>query len=255
MATDMVVKKKDELVVAAPGAMESAPDYIESGREGLEDVTKDDLLTPRLALAQALSPQVTEGDPKYVEGMKAGDLFNSQTGQNYGREVFFQVLRKDKLRGMEFYSVDEGGGVKDPNVPLTDNRLKWGNSGDKKADKPKATLFRDYIVRMIPTGEMIALSFKSTGIRVAKELNNKMILRVDKNGKPTPIYAGVYRMTSDVNLLPKPHKIFVVENAGWVSAEDFALGKQMCEAVKGLDLVASLDRETTTPPGDDEIPF
>ena len=34
------------------------------------------------------------------------------------------------LRAMEFRSVDEGGGVIDPDVPLDDVRLKWGNSGD-----------------------------------------------------------------------------------------------------------------------------
>ena len=252
--TEIAKKTETDLATKTPSALEVAPDYIESSREGLEDITKDDLLTPRLGLAQALSPQVTEGDPAFVEGMKAGDLFNSQTGQNYGREVIFQVLRKDKLRGMEFYGIDDGGGVKDPNVPLDDSRLKWGNSGDKKADKPKATLFRDYIVRIIPSGEMIALSFKSSGIRVAKELNNKMVLRVNKEGQPTAIFAGLYRLTTDTKLLPKPHKIYVVENYGWASAEDMKVGKQMSISIKGLDMVASIDREKSDIPGDD-IPF
>lgn len=256
MANELEVKKSAAVEKVAPTALEVAPDYIEAGREGLEDITKSDLLTPRLALAQALSPQVTEGDPAQIEGLKPGDLFNSQTGENYGREVIIQVLRKDKLRGMEFYSIDEGGGVKDPNVPLDDPRLKWGNSGDKKADKPKATLFRDYIVRLIPSGEMIALSFKASGIRVAKELNNKLILRVNKEGRPVPIYAGLYKISTDTNLKPKPHKVYVVENAGWASLEDLHLGKQMCESIKGLDLVESIDRDTTTTtPADDDIPF
>jgi len=255
MANEIAVKKTEELAKTQSAALDVAPDYIEAGREGLEDITKADLLTPRLALAQALSPQVTEGDPAQIEGLKPGDLFNSQTGQNYGREIIVQILRKDKLRGMEFYSIDEGGGVKDPNVPLNDERLKWGNSGDKKADKPKATLFRDYIVRIIPSGEMIALSFKSSGIRVAKELNNKLVLRVNKAGQPVPIYAGLYKISTDTNLKPKPHKVYVVDNAGWASQEDLQLGKQMSASIKDLDMVASIDRETTTTPGEDDIPF
>src|SRR5476651_2702608 len=94
-----------------------APDYIPKRRRGFEDTVQSDLQIPRLALAQALSPQVTDGDPARIEGLKVGDLFNSVTGQAYGREVFVQVLRKMPLRAMEFRSIDAGGGVIDPNVP------------------------------------------------------------------------------------------------------------------------------------------
>src|SRR5665213_2558557 len=84
-----------------------APDYIPKSRRGFEDTLQTDLMIPRLALAQALSPQVTEGDPNRIEGLKPGDLWNSVTSQNYGKEVRIQLLRKMPLRAMEFRSVDD----------------------------------------------------------------------------------------------------------------------------------------------------
>lgn len=233
----------------APGTLAPRPTYIkQGGREGLETMSKDDLMIPRLALAQALSPQVTEGDPNRIEGLTPGDLFNSITGQKYGREVFVQIIRKDKLRAMEFYSIDDGGGVKDPNVPLDDDRLKWGNSGNKQADKPRATLFRDYLARLLPSGELIALSFKSSGIKVAKTLNGLIAMR-DAN-----IYEGRYRITTDTELQPKPHKVFRVENADWCSEAEVGEGRRMWAALKDFDMAARIDRDgTTREPGDEEF--
>ena len=51
------------LAVPTPQAMEAAPSYITKSRRGFEDTVQSDITIPRLALAQALSPQVTDGDP------------------------------------------------------------------------------------------------------------------------------------------------------------------------------------------------
>jgi hypothetical protein len=213
-----------ELVKQAPTALAPAPDYLKSGsRRGMEHMHQEDMLIPRLALAQALSPQVTEGDPRRVADLKPGDLFNSVTGQRYGRDVRIQVLRVMPLRAMEFNSIENGGGVKDPNVPLNDERLKW--IGDSK---PVATLFRDYIALLLPSNEIIALSFKSSGIKVARTLNGLMAFR------NRDIFTGQYKITTDMMLVPKPHWIYKVENDGWVSQEQAAYGEQMFEAAAGL---------------------
>lgn len=225
----------DKLQTTQSTALEPAPDYIKPSRKGLEDITKSDMLIPRLALAQPLSPQVTEGDPNRIENLKAGDLFNSITGEIYATDrkpIFVQILRKDKPRAMEFRPVEDGGGVLDPNVPLDDPRLKWGADGEK----PTATLFRDYLARLLPSGELIALSFKSSGIKVAKQLNGLIALR------NRDIFAGRYAISTGIELKPKPHQIFKVANAGWVSAEDLATGEQMFDAVKDLDMATQVDR-------------
>ena len=216
-------------------ALEPAPDYFAKGdRRGFEDTKQTDVLIPRLALAQALSPQVTDGDPNRIPNLKVGDLFNSVTGEVYGREVFVQLLRKMPLRAMQFNPVEEGGGVADPDVPLNDDRCKW--HGD---EKPVATIFRDFLAVLLPQREIIALSFKSSGIKAAKALWGLAAMR------NKPVFAGRYRITTGVELKPKPHQIYKVENAGWVGPEDAALGETMFEAVKSID-AAKIERGVDT---------
>jgi len=226
--TDALATKQSTAIAAnVPGALEPAPDYFKDDeRTGFDGTTQSDLSIPRLALAQLLSPQVQEGTPNYIQGLKPGDLFNSVTGQIYGKEVYIQLLRRMPLRAMEFYSVDDGGGVKDPSVPLNDPRLKWGNSGNKKADKPKATLFRDFLAVILPQREMISLSFKSTGLTTAKTLWGLAVMR----GKS--VYAGRYRIFTGLETDPKPHYVYKAENAGWASEIDAVRGKADAKAVE-----------------------
>lgn len=211
---------------APAGPLAAAPDWMPKTRRGFEDTLQTDLMIPRLALAQALSPQVTDGDPRRIPDLKPGDFFNSVTNQSYGREVFVQVLRKMPLRAMEFRDVADGGGVIDPDVPLDDPRLKWGTSGDKQKDQPVATLFRDFLAVVLPQREIIALSFKSSGINAAKTLWGLATM------SNRDCFAVRLQITSGVKLDPKPHQIYKVAQAGWVSQEDFKLGEEMFESVK-----------------------
>lgn len=221
---------------ALAGYAQAPDDFMKGDHRGMETIGRDDILLPRLALAQAQSPEVQEGTPTYIEGIKPGDLFNSITKKNYGREVYFQVLKKERLRAMEFRSVKDGGGVLDPNVPLDDDRCKW--HGD---EKPVATVFRDFMVRIIlpaqPADEqIIALSFKSTGIKVAKTLAGLIGMRNH------PMFVGLYKLTTDVSLKPEPHKVFKVANAGKVSIEDAKVGEELFEALQHIDMTEKVDR-------------
>ena len=245
-----MVEKTDALATKQPGALAPAPDYFKKDdKRGLEGTSQSDINIPRLALAQALSPQVTDGDPNRILDLKVGDLFNSVTGQIYGKEVFVQVLRKMPLRAMEFYSIDDGGGVKDPNVPLNDPRLAWNNKAEKRADqKPKATLFRDFIAVILPSREMISLSFKSSGLTTAKTLWGLVVMR------NRAVFAGRYRISTSVELDPKPHQVYLVENADWVSEQDAIVGESMMEAVNNITY-EQIDRKNEREPGDEPVTF
>lgn len=242
-------KKTTEIAVqqTASQALGPAPDYIPKSRRGFEDTLQTDIQIPRLALAQAMSPQVTEGDPARIPDLKVGDLFNSVTGQIYGKSVIVQVLRKMPLRAMEFRSVDDGGGVIDPNVPLNDPRLKWGTTGDKKKDQPKATLFRDFLAVILPQREMIALSFKSSGIAAAKSLWGQATM------SNRDCFAVTFKISTAVKLTPKPHQIYKIDLNGWASKEDIQLGEEMYEAVQQID-AAKIHTENTPEDPDEFIP-
>lgn len=50
---------------------------------GMEGVTQQDVLLPRLGIIQALSPQLNPRKPEYIEGAKLGMIFDTATGKLY----------------------------------------------------------------------------------------------------------------------------------------------------------------------------
>lgn len=78
----MATKKKNkDLAAPIDAATELAmvETYGEMEGEGWENQTSDDIAIPFLGVLQALSPEVTDGDPKRLEGAKPGQLINTLT--------------------------------------------------------------------------------------------------------------------------------------------------------------------------------
>ncbi|MBE2897824.1 hypothetical protein HPC37_03010 [Pasteurellaceae bacterium 20609_3] len=74
---------------------------------GNENVSSSDIIMPRLKLLQQMSPEVTPGTEKYIEGARAGLLLNSLTGEVFP-EIYcvnmkfksgYTVWRKRNLGG------------------------------------------------------------------------------------------------------------------------------------------------------------
>ena len=51
--------------------------------KGFENMTQDDLALPFIRILGQLSPQVTQGDAKYIEGAKPGMIYNTVTSELY----------------------------------------------------------------------------------------------------------------------------------------------------------------------------
>lgn len=226
-----------ELVAAPTQALvaDDRPDFIEFGdRSGTEHIGKDDLQIPRLALAQLSSPELIEDDAKYIPGLKFGDLFNTLSQEVYGvGPLKFSVVRADPPRYVEFHPLEQGGGIKDPNVHPDDLRTKFGPNGEK----PVATKFYDFVVMLHgPKREFVALSFKSTGLKVAKILNGLIFDR------KSPLYAGVYQlMTSTAKNTKGRYAVYQVKNAGWPDAETYAFVKEAASVWADKEII--IDRE------------
>lgn len=254
----------DAELVKAPQATSLAesgrPDWLPRTNEGTEHIGKDDIRIPRLSIAQGLSPQLKRNDPKYIDGLRVGDLFNDLTGQIYqALPIPFYIVRADPPRWVEFKPREEGGGIVDPNVPPDDPRCQWTTNEKNERQKPIATMFYDYIILLWPSREMIALSLKSSGIKHAKNLNGLIKLR------NAPLWSGRY--TVDVKEEPSPNgpfPNFVLKNSGFVDTkEDAAYLKEVFDAIKDKELVIERDAEDHTPSGaapeggqsGDDIPF
>ena len=48
--------------------------------KGFDNMTQDDLALPFVRILGQLSPQVTDGDAKYIDGAKPGMIYNTVTG-------------------------------------------------------------------------------------------------------------------------------------------------------------------------------
>jgi hypothetical protein len=227
------------------------PEWIKTGDTGTEHITKDDLRLPRLALAQGLSPQINDpSSPKFIEGLRQGDMFNDLTSEIYGRgPMNFMIVRSDPSRYVEFFPRESGGGVKDLNVPANDPRTRFSvDPVTGQSLKPIATRFYDYIILLYPFDHanpmknMIALSFKSSGLKTARELNSLIKMR------NADLWTGVYQLTSATEKNSKgTFAVFQVKNAGWPkNPADVEVAKQIFDSIK--DKKFEIARE----PGDDD---
>jgi hypothetical protein len=229
------------------------PDYLRGrlgDRVGSENVTKDDLLIPRLGVAQSLSPQLKKSQDGYIPGLEVGDLFNTVTGEVYGKEV--TVVPLFFLRNfIEFKPIEEGGGVvkmydRVEDVPLTDLAFIDGK-------KPKVTEFKSRVCLLVQDGrgpEPIVVSFKSSGMKTARKWNS-LIQMLD-----LPAYARAYRLEAvtrvkgqqeweGLNVLP----------LDFVPQDFFLAAERMFNELKGqgvrIDTTGLVDEQPTAEP----VPF
>jgi len=154
---------------------------------GTEHITSDDVMMPRLGLAQAISNEVNKTHADFIDGCGIGDFFNTVSSTIYGPgPLTFSILVAHPPRAVEFAALADGGGIIDPNVPLTDPRMQFGADGSP----PQATKFYDYVLWLHESNEMIAMSLARSAIKAAKSLNGLVRMR------PAAIFAGRYTLTS-----------------------------------------------------------
>ena len=81
---------------------------------GLEEATQEDFALPFLVILQQLSPQVQEQSPKYVEGAKAGMVYNTVTGELHDVREGHNPLRlipcHFRVNFVEWITRSDGGG-------------------------------------------------------------------------------------------------------------------------------------------------
>jgi hypothetical protein len=238
------------------GTLERPKTLDRNDRSGTEDIGREDVRLPRLAIAQGLNPQVTPGDGQFIEGLALFDMFNDVTSEVYGKgPITFVPVRRD-VRRIEFIPRSEGGGMVDPNVPPNDPRLRWTKSSPDltKADlPPKATTFVEFVVLLLRSGkvpEPIVLSIKGTNKwnrRASDQLTTFVKLR------NAPIYAGLYIV--DTKVPAKNNKgtfgVPTIKNAGFIPKDTpagqalYTYAEEFHHALKGKVII--VDRE----PGDE----
>lgn len=172
-------------------AMAVADGADKNDNRGKEEITKDDVTLPMIKLCQNNSPEKDEDDPKHLEDLEEGDLFNNVTQQIYGRgPLTFAIIRLNK-RAMQFKIGPDGKRTKeivDYDVPWDDERCEFTSDANNNRVKPIATRFYDYLVFLPDTWEAAILSMSNTKFPVGKKLNSMMALR------PGAAWLGLYQL-------------------------------------------------------------
>lgn len=269
--TPEVVKGKVDLPApigskAMTTPMAEVPEYLQDidNADGTEGMTREDMIMPRLGLAQKMSHEVDPENAKFIEGLEVGQLFNTVRKNIYGEgPIEFIVLKRDVPRYVEFNPLDQGGGIKDMNVPANDPRTQFTRGADGKSVKPIATKFYDFIVMLLPSMEVIGLSFKSTGLKAARLLNTTLAtpLLTAKGPKKVPVYARKFMIKSaSAENKQGKFKVYVVETSnmpsdssalnangdpipGLVNQELFGFVQVYFDSFKDKKVVIDMDQE------------
>jgi len=175
--------------------------------KGFENMTQDDMALPFVRILGQLSPQVTDGDAKYIEGAKPGMIYNTVTSELYDGKKGIKVIPCYYKKDYPEWS-DRGDGpgapvaVHMPNSPV----IATGKREGSQIRLPNGNYLEEtasYFV-MVETksgGYTPALiTMKSTQLNVSKKWNSMMKTTQIADGKGgfaiPPMHGVVYNLTS-----------------------------------------------------------
>ena len=182
--------------IAQPGstALDTFDDLVADAGAGTEQITSNDVRPPVMKLCQSGTPERKPDNPKQIKGLNELDLFNSLSGENYGRNVRFAVIA---MLGHKWIEFDAELKVVERDIPDGDPRTLWTENENGERVKPIATMFYDYLIWLIDHNEVVAFSLKSTQIKNAIKLNGLLKLPLKINDKVImnpPAWARVYKL-------------------------------------------------------------
>lgn len=233
--------KSDKLATQqAPGALAEIPDYLRKApgeqRLGNENVTQGDIIVPRLAICQSMSPERKQSNPKFIKGLEEGMYFNTVTKQIYGR--FLRVIPAHYYKSRILWAGEKGelgGGMK---CSSRDAVTGVGDPGGQCASCPFAVfgedcnLFMNFPVLVVredgsvDMSEIVIASFKSLGLKTAKHWNTLVNIRnADR-------FAGVYKlMTVEDHRESGDSFQPYVDNDGWATKEQYVTARTAYELI------------------------
>lgn len=229
-----VAQKSSQDVMSA-----DTPDYIKQGASrGSENVTTDDLVIPRLEIAQALSPCVDKDDPMYIEGAEPGMLFNSVTRELYGESVpFIPVLFKPEY--LLWRDRKKGGGFGGAYDSISDANDEIGKREDP--DNWEATQTAQHF-GLIPHSsgmlEEVVISMARTKLKVSRNFNS--LIRINGGDRFSRVYA--VSAVSETNNEGQKYYNFNVKNFSWSPEEAYLAAEKMYESVASGDRIIEADR-------------
>lgn len=230
------------------GSMERPKSLDPNDHSGTEDIKPEDMILPRLVIAQQMSPQMDETKGEYMKDLKNFDMFNDIYGTIYGRGPLNFVPVKRSVTRIQWDPENRGVPL-DRDVPANDPRTKWTKDENGKGVPPLATEYVEFVVLLLQAGKMpdpIVLSIKTTNkfqARAAKLLTTFIGTR------NAPIFAGLYTIASTPSKNDSgTFGTFVPKNNGWIPKDTpggaalYKYAEEFAKSLEGKEIV--VQRET-----------
>ena len=219
---------------------------------GFENADAETYIVPRIVVLQSNSPQVDDEKPEYIEGSKAGMLFNTGTSEVYdGKAGIGIVVCTYNRRFIEWADRADGGGIQNvysaiegvsiPTEKRPENNKDWVvGTNNNLVDT------REHAVIVTVEGQdpfPALMSFASTQVKKSKSLMTIMnsLRVVGKNGKYTPpLFASHWHMTTVGESNPKGDwKGYKFDRIGLIEDPQLYLAaKNFAEQVKAGEVSA-----------------
>lgn len=231
MAKQEVVSNEEVKSVALFMQGDDLPAHLLDGTgAGNENVSADDMTIPRLDLIQQLSPQLDPSSPKFIEGVKLGDIVDSLSGEVF-RSVFLMNLRFE-IKWQVFKDRKLGGGFEgsfdteaQALAHLDENNLPRANYNVTETAIHTCLMLDDQGTPKQP----VLLYLSGSKMKVSKGWNSMITLKNPKADR----FASVWCVTAvpEKNRQGQPYQNFKVDFAGWAPEAQYAAAK---EAYLGL---------------------
>lgn len=172
---ELATKPQSELALTG-----QVPDFLQQyGGAGNESVGVTDITIPRLGLIQSLSPEVDEDDPKFIEGAKPGDFFNSLTREVYEAPV--PIVFVDRKKEFTVFKKRAAGGGFRGSFPTEADAKAYIATGDDPAEQMEivetATNFGMILDSEGNVRSEIVIPMTSTKLKVDRQINSMIRLR------------------------------------------------------------------------------
>lgn len=213
---------------------------LEAGDEqGMENVTSQDVKLAFLAIAQKTSKAVDPSEGKYIDGLKFGEMYNSESREIYGTgPIEFLPVMMGKRAHLK-----KENGTLGERVDWDDPRVTWEGAREAKRDKPEGVRIYDWACVLVPTLERVVLSFQSTSFGAGQSLNtildkHRTLARVAGKGfRPFQLKLAVSTFI-DKNDFGSFGK-FTIELTGGPTPEQFKFASGWFESIKGKTIVVA----------------
>lgn len=181
----------------------------EDASEFQHNVDGEDITTPRLKLLQAMSPELSKIDPKYISGAEIGDMYELVSKTVYKAETGFLFI---PVKTIINYIEWEGIGK---NSKLVNN---FGSDAtfytkQKNANKltPKGKVIGSAENRTVVktlnyygfifdaeklSATPVVIPFSNSKMKVARNFNTLILQRKDNQGRTLPSFSHIYKINS-----------------------------------------------------------